>query len=52
MGNVNKHRAVLVKIFLYRSHLIKRTKNYKKGCKKELKKLLKICQKWQKATKK
>ena len=37
MGNVNKHRAVLVKISLYRSHLIKRTKIIKRVVKKNKK---------------
>ena len=37
MGNVNKHCAVLVKISLYRSHLIKRTKISKRVVKKNKK---------------
>ena len=41
-GNVNKHRAVFVKIFLYRSHLIKMIKSIKRVVKKN-RKLLKNC---------
>lgn len=44
MGNVNKNSAdaVLVKIFLYESHLIKMTKVIKRVVKKDKKKLLKF----------
>lgn len=32
IGNVNKHRVTLVKIFLYEFYLIKMTKKLLKGC--------------------
>lgn len=32
MGNVNKYRVTLVKIFLYEFYLIKMTKKLLKGC--------------------
>ena len=37
LGNVNKYRAVLVKIFLYKSHLTKKKKNSKKKLPKNIK---------------